>query len=225
MKNFDYQRSLSDISANDPQYEGDSQSHRVKLIHRCLSRYGISRRILDVGAADGSVLAALAKRHELYALDCNPALLERCRERGYQRTLVSDAFVNEWHSWQPSFDAIVCAECLEHGVDTNHLLWECKKALKHGGDLILSVPNIRTPIGVLMLICGMVPMMGSGYRTGHVRDFTLASIKEALVSNGFRIQGAWGCGFAVGPNKMILPWLAERFPSWASQIVVHATKK
>jgi 2-polyprenyl-3-methyl-5-hydroxy-6-metoxy-1,4-benzoquinol methylase len=125
-----------------------------------------------------------------------------------------------------SFDGVMLMETIEHVPDTDHLLAEVRRVTRPGGDLILTFPNIRTPIGLLMLALGLPPMFAATYRSVHVRDFTLRTVRAALANHGFKIQRCIGLGFCVSRHPAgILHRLSVRFPAWSSRVLMHATKE
>jgi 2-polyprenyl-3-methyl-5-hydroxy-6-metoxy-1,4-benzoquinol methylase len=59
------------------------------------------------------------------------------------------------------FDCIVATELIEHLENPRHFIRQCHRALKPGGVLILTTPNIGSPISIAQYI-----------RTGEFRWFT-----------------------------------------------------
>jgi 2-polyprenyl-3-methyl-5-hydroxy-6-metoxy-1,4-benzoquinol methylase len=208
--------------AADDGYVGDSQSCRAKTVCKIVEAFPAGKG-LDVGSADGSVLAALTTQHQISAVDICAKFFGSLKDKGYVNAVQCDIQTEPLPHDSGSFDWVVCAECLEHVVDTDHVLAEINRVLKPGGRFILTVPNIRTPIGLAMLIVGYPPMLGARYRSGHVRDFTLSTARIALQNNGFKVEKIFGTEF-MSPYGFHLSWLARLFPAWSSTIVFSCTK-
>ena len=124
-----------------------------------------------------------------------------------------------------TFNIIFSGETIEHQLDTDWLLLEFNRVLKPGGQLVLTFPNIRTPLGIAMLLfLDMPPMYAARYRAGHFRDFTLRIIKLALVKHGFRHEKSYGTAFYLPKIGECWAGLASILPSWSHQVVTVSTK-
>lgn len=208
--------------AADDGYVGDSQSCRAMTVCKLIRALPPGKG-LDVGSADGSVLAAVTSIHQIAAVDICAKFFDSLREKGYVDAVQCDVQTETLPHANETFDWVVCAECLEHVVDTDHVLTEINRVLKPGGKFVLTVPNIRTPVGLAMFLVGYPPMLGARYRSGHVRDFTLATARIALRNNGFTIERIHGTEF-MSPYGYHLSWLARLFPGWSSTIVFSCKK-
>jgi 2-polyprenyl-3-methyl-5-hydroxy-6-metoxy-1,4-benzoquinol methylase/GT2 family glycosyltransferase len=86
------------------------------------------------------------------------------------------------------FDKILLLDIIEHLPDPSAILKDCRKLLRPGGQLIVSVPNIANISVRLMLLLGRFDYMERGIldRT-HLRFFTRRSICEMLAGQGFSV--------------------------------------
>ncbi|HEY2329012.1 MAG TPA: methyltransferase domain-containing protein, partial [Verrucomicrobiae bacterium] len=124
------------------------------------------------------------------------------------------------------FDAVLCGETIEHLVDTDWLIFEINRVLKPGGKLVLTFPNIRTLLGIgMMMLFDLPPMYAARYRSVHFRDFTLRTIRMVLAAHGFKIEKAIGSAFFLPRIGEFWSPLATVMPSWAHTVVVVATKE
>ena len=209
-------------------YEGyitDPSCRRTQKVRRIFSEMAAGRMILDVGCASGDILGSLAKVHEIHGVDIAPGLVERAIKNGIHavpHNLESGPLPYP----AGKFDAIFCGETIEHQVDTDWLMFEINRVLKPGGKLVLTFPNIRTILGLgMMLFFDLPPMYAARYRSMHFRDFTLRTIKIVLKAHGFRFERAIGSAFYLPKIEEYWSPLATYFPSWASTVVVVATKQ
>lgn len=180
--------------------------------------------ILDLGCCNG-ILRDIANENYVYGADICSKFFSEALMNGYMDCAVINLEQEMLPFPRVAFDMVVLGECIEHVADTDFLLSNINDRLPASGDLILTFPNLRTPIGLLMYLLNRVPMFGAGYRSAHVKDFTTSSMRTALKNNGFRVVEMIGTTFCVSSHPDgILSWLATFFPSWSSQVVVHAVK-
>jgi 2-polyprenyl-3-methyl-5-hydroxy-6-metoxy-1,4-benzoquinol methylase len=86
------------------------------------------------------------------------------------------------------FDKILLLDILEHLVDPAAILRECRRLLRPGGQLIVSVPNVANISVRLLLLLGRFDYMERGIldRT-HLRFFTRRTIRELLETEGYSV--------------------------------------
>lgn len=131
------------------------------------------------------------------------------------------------------FDVVTFFELIEHVDQTDELLRNCWHALRPGGRLVCSFPNLASLYGRLELLLGLQPhvlevsnvdgRLGSGLPgrmnnpTGdsihHIRGITQRAMCELLRLHGFEVTSIRG--FAMGRPR----WLG-RIPSIAPQNIV-----
>jgi SAM-dependent methyltransferase len=86
------------------------------------------------------------------------------------------------------FDCVVALEIIEHLENPRHLLRQCFKALRPGGLLILSTPNIEQPISLAQFVrTGEFRwFMPSHYKNdGHITPVPLSVLNHAFDEAGF----------------------------------------
>lgn len=99
---------------------------------------------LDFGCGGGNHLEAIQKKHpnwKLHGLDMSEKACEEARSKGFEVTCVTaeDAVLPENH-----FDHIYMSHVVEHLHDPKQVLEKLYHALKPGGTLIVSTPNVRS---------------------------------------------------------------------------------
>lgn len=212
-------------------YTSDPNISIVNLRYRKIREYikeqGKGKKILDVGCADGLLLEPLIPAFDVYGIEIAEHLCNTAREKGLN-VLLADLeqgipFESE------TFDIVVAAEIIEHIADTDFFLSECNRVLKKNGKLILSVPNINNIFSpFFMLFFDYPPTSSSRYRSTHVRDFTLSTLKVALQNNSFMIEKTRGVVFYAPFIKGMLVlrgFLADLMPRFADEYVLIAKKE
>lgn len=89
------------------------------------------------------------------------------------------------------FDVIVSLDLIEHLLETDIFLEECKRLLKQDGLLILSTPNVMNICNRLGMIIddGTIDRYFNGtFEFGHVRYFTPKSLKKTLEKHNFTVE-------------------------------------
>lgn len=197
---------------------------RVRKVREIFSRMKPGQVILDVGCANGAILKPLVGTHEVHGVEITPCFVERALENGVKA--VCHNIEDEPLPYPAArFDAVFCGETIEHQVDTDWLMFEINRVLKPGAKLVLTFPNIRTLLGLGMLMFfDLPPMYAARYRSAHFRDFTLRTIKLVLAAHGFRLERAQGGAFYLPKIDEFWSPVATHFPSWANTVVVEATK-
>jgi ubiquinone/menaquinone biosynthesis C-methylase UbiE len=101
------------------------------------------RRVLDVGCGDGLVTKRLVNGgSRVVAIDLSRNLLNYTRRWvGEDRVLVIEADAEYLPFGSDVFDRMVMTETLEHLLSPAAALGEAYRALKWGGDLIITCPN------------------------------------------------------------------------------------
>jgi 2-polyprenyl-3-methyl-5-hydroxy-6-metoxy-1,4-benzoquinol methylase len=197
---------------------------RAEKVRRIFAEFKERKKVLDVGCATGSILEPFAKFHELHGVDIGEGFVAKAVQSGI-KALVHDVETKPLPYPDKSFDVVFSGETIEHTVDTDWMLSELNRVLKPGGTLILTYPNIRTVLGLgMMLFFDIPPMYAARYRSAHYRDFTLRVMKLALANHGLEVQRAIGCAFFLPKIGEYGSWLATFFPSWSNTTIVVSTK-
>jgi 2-polyprenyl-3-methyl-5-hydroxy-6-metoxy-1,4-benzoquinol methylase len=146
-------------------------------------------KILDVGAGYG----AFSKRlHEagftVFACDLYPDKFQyrtiECRKADITRMIPYE---------DNYFDVIVAIEVVEHMIDHEDFFHECRRALKSGGKLMISTPNILSLKSRAMFLLsgffyGFKPIdMSKAYGLSHVSSITLDQYKYIANKNDFDV--------------------------------------
>ena len=148
---------------------------------------GHGRRLLDVGAASGLLserLTAQGWRVTGIEEDTEAAAVARGR---CERMVVANLNEGLPDLGEP-FDAIICADVLEHLVEPLGTLRGLTAWLKPGGRIVISIPNVAHVLIRLSLLAGRFDYFDRGIldRT-HLRFFTQRSIERLIAAAGLVI--------------------------------------
>jgi SAM-dependent methyltransferase len=220
---FETQRRAANAASNTGHFcrEFAISSARISKARSFIDDLPSGSSILDVGCSDGAMLEPFVGRLEVHGVDASRELVDVANSRGL-RAMVAD--VESLPFDNATFDAVFAGEVIEHTISPDRCLSEINRVLKPLGTLILTAPNIRTPIGVAMLLYGLPPMYAARYRSSHFRDFTARLLKLALRNNGFEVEKFTGSAFMIPKFGPRFARLADVFPSWADNFIVKAIR-
>ena len=181
------------------------------------------KKILDIGCGDGSLIAPFCEYNDCYGVDIIDHLIQLSSKKGINAYTI-DLDTNRLPFDDEFFDIVICAQVIEHLINTDHVLSEINRILKRKRFLILSFPNINQPASLLLqLFLDYPPIFAARYKSPHVRDFTLKTIKIALENNGFKIKNIEGTTIFPFKNSLARA-LAKRFPKLSERIILVAQK-
>lgn len=192
-------------------------SHRI--LARWIGKLPKGTRILELGPSL-SHIAILTGRHDLHwcGLEASLGYLGALR-----RNFSSGAIVDiESLPRLPSrVDVVLAADVLEHLYDTDRMIRLIRDALRPGGTLLLSVPNIANLHVRLNLLFGRFAYADRGIldRTHRV-FFTRRSASALLASNGFQIEDR---AVSTIPLPLVLPRMPKPVLTVASRALGIAT--
>src|SRR6187397_839519 len=122
----------------DPEAPNSSHAFSLRLI-------GSNKRVLELGPAAGHFTKALVDMGcRVVGIEVDPAAAERVRTFA-ERVVVgdlSDPAVIASAIDDERFDVVVGGDVLEHLPDPLSVLRACRAALKPGGVVVLSLPNV-----------------------------------------------------------------------------------
>lgn len=197
---------------------------RVRLLRSMFDFYAtpVGTKTIDIGCGDGEIMAPFTRDFHIQGVECFNPLALAAIKNGY-RTVFSIDLNKDWLVEQ-QYDFVVSGETSEHLVDTDHFLTEVNRILKPGGLFFYTFPNIRTPIGIaMMLLQNRPPMSSARYRSPHFKDFTTSTARLALGNCGFEVLEMAGTSFGP-PGVDFLTPIARWLPSWSTQVVCVCQK-
>jgi len=149
-----------------------------------------SKRILDVGCAEGKMAGELKERNqaEVWGIEIVNDVAQKAKER-LNKVLIGSVEEQLPKLKDKYFDSIIFADVLEHLVYPGEVLKSIKSNLKDNGEIIISLPNIRHWSVIASLLDGSFDYADYGIldRT-HLRFFTLETAKKLIENSGYFIK-------------------------------------
>jgi 2-polyprenyl-3-methyl-5-hydroxy-6-metoxy-1,4-benzoquinol methylase len=179
-----------------PEYEEYFVHYPVK--HSSWSSHQFARQavvpldeVLDLGCGRGVLAAEMVERGcRVVGADVIPAAqVEPVLERYIQTDLMGQGIAEVLDQLgDRKFDKILLLDIIEHLADPAALVSECRKLLRPGGHLVVSVPNVANISVRLLLLLGKFDYMERGIldRT-HLRFFTRRTIRQLLEAAGYTV--------------------------------------
>jgi 2-polyprenyl-3-methyl-5-hydroxy-6-metoxy-1,4-benzoquinol methylase len=170
---------------------------------KMLELVGTRKRVLDLGCATGYFAKLLTQREcDVVGIDLNPSSVEAARAY-CTRAIVADLDTIPLSTLvdPASFDVIVCGDVLEHLRYPTRLLEDARSALRDGGALIASIPNVAHGAVRLSLLGGSFDYQELGILDDtHLRFFTAKTVDELFLCAGYRVEQI---------ERTVLPLFAE----------------
>lgn len=138
----------SQISYYDARWSGFEHANLYSLersvfILQAILAKNIDRpRICDLGCGAGWLAGILSAFGPTLGVELSPQAVEQARER-YPTASFLCADATRWQPERGGFDILVSQEVLEHIADKPAYLRVAREALRTGGCLILTTPNLR----------------------------------------------------------------------------------
>lgn len=211
--------------------EFETRESRLRKAMAMFERESGRGRVLDVAAGSGIAAGALAERGwRVSALDISEELVAQIQERGQIDAAVHDLSEGPLPFQDGTFEAVFAGEIIEHLVDTASFVAELRRVLKPGGIAVITTPNLASFENRLRLLLGRYPIWVEYELSdqGHVRSYTVPTLRHQLRSNGFEVEQVVGNWVPLIPQRFVhdvrIPALARTgdwFPSLAQGIVVR----
>lgn len=146
-------------------------------------------RVLDIGCSGGYLAERLAAGGAtVTGIELDPVAAERARSVCDQ-VVVGDVEQLELPFEPGSFDAVVCADLIEHLRDPGQFLSRVRPLLRPGGRLVLTTPNVANWTIRMQLLFGRWRYTERGIldRT-HTHLFTRRTLAECLATSGYELE-------------------------------------
>jgi SAM-dependent methyltransferase len=143
-------------------------------------RYGLGRRVLEIGCGTGTITQFLVDRDLVVGVDVSPeyvrATAERYRTRANVVIRLQDVTESIDELREYRFDSAVSANVFEHIPDDTKAMAAVHELLEPGGIFSLLVPSH--------------PFLMSPFdrSIGHYRRYTMDELRRKLESAGFRVD-------------------------------------
>lgn len=167
-----------------PDFIGPRHDLRESILLRALLEVRPGKRVLDVGAGQGTFTRRLiAMGFDVTSTDLSEAALDVLRDRTKANVVRADATRLPFDD--RAFDAVVLGEVLEHLEDDDAALREARRVLAPSGVVAISVP--RNPAWFAR----------SDEWAGHVRRYLRDPLIELVEGAGFAVLQCLPWGFPI----------------------------
>lgn len=144
-------------------------------------------KVLEVGTATGYLSSEMAKSGcAVTGIELDPEMAKIARDH------CVEMFVGDIESIDirklGGYDAIICADVLEHLRNPGDILRKLCRQLNPGGNILISLPNVAHVWVRLNLLLGRFEYSQSGILDEtHLHFYTLASSKKLVTDSGLEI--------------------------------------
>ncbi len=172
-------------------YDRTVEEHQGDSLAEIAGHIAPGAIVLDLGAATGA-LGRYLREHKGCTVDGveQAADAARVARPAYRSLVEADLETAVLAAYFPAraYDAIVCADVLEHLRDPARLLDQIPALLAERGRLLVSIPNVAYAGVIAGLLQGEFRYRPTGLLdTTHVRFFTRGSLLELLRAHGFTV--------------------------------------
>jgi SAM-dependent methyltransferase len=197
------------------------------------------RSLLELGMGHGGATSAFARHFSRYrVVEGSLEMIERFRSR------FDLPQVDVHHGWfedfdtEERFDHIGMGFVLEHVADPGAILRRYRRFLKPEGTLFAAVPNCESLHRRIGQAGGLLPdlerLSEADRRFGHVRYYSLATLRAELRAAGWEVVRAEGImlkplttqqlvGLELGPQAILgLMEVGRQFPELSNSLLVEA---
>jgi len=186
------------------------------------------KKVLDVGCATGKIAENLVKEKgcEVIGIELDEGMAHEAK-RFCKEVIVADLETLKSIDYPEGyFDVLLFADILEHTRNPEEILNNLKKYLSSQGYILISIPNTANWEIRLKLLLGNFDYAGGTILDcGHLRFFTLKSIKKLVEDCGFSITGVTTRNAFLKPLGILWKTLfAWGFVIKAEKVISYAKK-
>lgn len=134
---------------------------------------GVARKVLDLGIGAGNMAHHLAHYGTVYGIDANIRPLLVANQRALS---VAQAAGERLPFAANNFDLLALLDTVEHIPDEFGVFQECRRVLKPGGKLLVTVPAF------------MALWSYNDEINAHQRRYTVPELQQKLEVSGFRVN-------------------------------------
>lgn len=164
-------------------------------------------RVLEIGPGTGTICGFLTEHRgcTVSAIEINPQAAEMAAQ--HCRRVITGSVEDESILGQAAvdgpFDAIVCADVLEHLRDPWATMRRLRPLLAPGGAVLVSLPNVAHWSIRFRLLLGQFEYTDGLLRDRtHLRFFTLTSARRLFSAAGYVITYEHVCWVALPPDRL-----------------------
>lgn len=168
-------------------------ARRSWVMHQLDVRSHPYSNFLEVGIGCGIYTEWMAQRGYVTGLDINEDFVVAASYLSKVTARVAD--ITTTNDYEDEFDVALCSEVIEHISDSQAALNNIYRALKPGGQLILTTPNGYSTMELFARLLSFKPFAGLArliYREpvqdlGHINRLTRNQLAEQIQKAGFEV--------------------------------------
>ncbi len=183
-------------------------------------KHNASSKILDAGCGDGGLMKLMVEKWGIdgYGTDISKKGIRLAKKAGI-KAKVTD-LSKKIPFGDNFFDVVIACELIEHLVNPDIFLSECRRVLKKNGFLVITTPNLSFWFNRIIFLLGIYPLFlngsteinvglkqlapfASGQVEGHLHVYNLAAIVDLFKYHHFTVSKIKGIPLSYG---------AKRFP-------------
>lgn len=150
--------------------------HKRKIVKELIGKYGKGKRVLDIGAGTGKLLAELKESgFQVWGVDSDQRAIKWSKKRNI-KILKVDLSKDKLPFKKNHFDLVIGLDILEHLKEPEKILGEIKRVLAQKGKIIVTVP------AYLSLFSYWDRMLG------HERRYSKKMLSDLFIKGGFKIR-------------------------------------
>jgi ubiquinone/menaquinone biosynthesis C-methylase UbiE len=184
------------VPAYDELYGLDNQLTQDWYPQRVIS-HAQGGSLLELGVGHGTATATFARHFSRYqVVEGSAEMIKRFRSRfGLPHVDVQHAFFEDFDT-EERFDHVSMGFVLEHVQDADVVLRRFRRFLKPDGLLFIAVPNRESLHRRVGHAAGLLPALDllseADHRLGHVRYFSLHTLKDSVQQAGYAVVATEG---------------------------------
>lgn len=186
---------------------------RERILHKLIP--DDVKKVLDIGCGSGGLAKILqAKDKTVFGVDISSTALDQAKPYLYD-SFCFDVQRDDWPAelMEQNFDLIIASEVIEHIFQPSDFLEKTKLLMGREGSLVITTPNFLFWKNRFKMLFGKFRYEQKGLLDfGHIRFFTLKTVREIFNKAGFTIQQEQH--FYPNLYKRKLNFLGKMFPGF-----------
>lgn len=177
-------------------------------------------RVLECGATRGGLAERLsAEGAQCYGVDLYP------RDIPGVEVMTADLNAGLPQPNEP-YDCVFAGELIEHLYDDERFLRECHRALRPGGLLALTTPNLVFLVNRFRMLFGKTPLFA--HQPFHYHFYTKRVLEDVVKNAGFELRRTVSThvlfSSRLHPSGRVFEWLGDVAPSLGAHLILFARR-
>ncbi|MBW4522133.1 MAG: class I SAM-dependent methyltransferase [Scytolyngbya sp. HA4215-MV1] len=161
----------------------------LKILNSVQSQHSTKLKILDLGCGNGYLSNWLAQQgHQVVGVESSASgVTFACENFPNCHFIQASIYDLPLPELGDQFDVVLSAEVIEHLLYPKELVRAAKKCLKPNGRLIITTPYHGYIKNLVLALLGKMDQhLNPLWDGGHIKFFSVATLQELLISEGYR---------------------------------------